>query len=792
MGQLVYSATASSAVNLDPRLTYNLSRTSGTDAAGIITGVTVQLPLKFSLTNYAVPVEVTLRSKLDSGYYAVGTVTKSITASQTSEYAYYTFSFSDISLDEANALSHLEVYADAYAYLASLKGTITVTVNSAVITAPTAPTYVYTSTSTAAPGAKITLGWSGAASGDGASITAYQVSRASSSTGPYEALTTVMSSQTYGATTVTAPTSNGASYYYKVAVIAYGEDGQARVATSSVYASVMCSYSSVTAPTSVKLSATNAAPGASVTLSWSGASGGTNNAISDYGVFRATTPDGEYEFVAYTVNTSYSVTAPTVEGASYYYKVRTYGTLSGYASDLSTAYAVLTCTVSTPSAPAKVGLVNTSSKKSYVPAGSSIPLVWEGAAPGVNNAIVGYYIYRDGSQYTTVQSTATSATLMVPAPDTAGESCTYTVITHGSYSDSPESAAVTVCAYSYPTAPTTVTVSNDAPAADVRVTLSWSGAGPGGYNDIVGYKVYRATSEAGTKSLIANIASTDTHASCYVRAPSTVDSTYYFWVATVGSLNESEVSSTYITVTASKEADASSGDTSVVVPKPTGYKRRGFLFGDYDTAAYGWTLTGWEFPEPEPQTNYVTVPGRAAGPLDYSTSLTGGDPRYGGRELTALFELSEGTRLERDEVISAMVNELHGARLEIVFPDDLTRYAVGRLSVNTSYSDMAHAEVSVEATCEPWRYSKQETQVIVEAMADKQTTVLSNAGRRIIVPDITVSGAGARVSLTCGDHSWTLTKGDYRLADLELRRGNTILAYSGSGTVTIKYREAIL
>ena len=770
--------------------------TSGTTPEGVVTGVKVEVWLAASDISKSYP--VTVRLYTDTALQEqVATVTRTLTFSYADVYMGFTFTLPTITIDEAASLkSVLVVGASTYADNAcvSLASVITATIEHAVISDPTAPTYVYTSSSTAAPGAQITLGWGGATSGDGASITGYLISRASSSSGPYTSLYTVSSTQTYGATTVIAPTTNGASYYYKVAVLAMGVDGVSRKATSSSYASVTCSYSSVTAPTSVKLSATNAAPGVSVTLSWSGASGGTNNDISCYGVYRATTAgaaDDEYEFVAYTVNTYYAVTAPTEEGASYYYKVKTCGTLSGYDSNLSTAYAVLTCTVSAVGAPTKVSLASANgSSKAYVPAGSSIPLYWSGATAGVNNSIVGYYVYQDGSLYATVDSTETTTWIGVPAPATAGTFYEYTVATRGSYSDSTASASsATVFAYTDPTGPTSYGCSNDQPSADARITLWWSGAEPGGYNDITGYKVYRSTTEDGAKTQVSSVTTTEASASCHVRAPATVGGTYYFWVETVGEITNADMV-LVATVTASKEAEVATDDTTVVVPKPTGYKKRGFLFGDYDTAANGWTLTGWEFPEPETQTNYISVPGRSAGPLDYSTALTDGDPRYGSRELTALFELSEGTRFDRNDVISEMVNELHGMQVEIVFPDDATRYAVGRLSVNTSYSDMAHAEVSVQATCEPWRYSKQETVVSLMAVEDEQTVVLSNAGRRIIVPDITVTGS--RVNLHCGDHSWTLYSGTHRLPDLELRKGNTLLTYSGSATVTIKYREAIL
>jgi hypothetical protein len=57
---------------------------------------------------------------------------------------------------------------------------------------------------------------------------------------------------------------------------------------------------------------------------------------------------------------------------------------------------------------------------------------------------------------------------------------------------------------------------------------------------------------------------------------------------------------------------------------------------------------------------------------------------------------------------------------------------------------------------------------------------------------VTISGYDAVVYLTCGDQTWTLETGTYRLPELKLRTGNTILTYYGSGVINFTYREAII
>ena len=654
-----------------------------------------------------------------------------------------------------------------------------------------APSTLTLSAESVAPGTKVRLSWSGAKSGENNAITGYRVYRSNSQNGEYNLLTSVSTTTTSGNTMVAAPTTNGSSYYYRVQTVGTLSGGDSDRSSSSV--ALTCSFESVGAPNSVSLAATNASPGAEVTLTWSGATGGDNNAITGYQVYRSESDAGEYNLLTSvsTAATSGSVTvvAPTANNATYYYRVLTLGTLSGSSSALSSVYAALTCTFSTPSAPSKVTIAGGAS--AYAAPGSTVLLSWSGAAAGANNAITGYTVYRDGAEYSAKLAPSVSQ-INVPSHGTTGKSYSYTVVTLGTHSNSAPSVARVVYSYTDPTAPTSVTVSDDTPTTGERVTLSWSGAKAGGYNDIVGYRVYRSASTSGARTQVAYVSVTTSHGSCYVSAPANVGGRYYFWVETIGAYSVSALSSKYASVYADKEKEAEGADTVVIVPPPTKRKKRGFIFGDYDTAVYGWTLTGWEFPEPEAQTSYVTIPGRMKGPLDLTTALTDGDPRYGSRELTAIFENSEGTRLERDEIISAMTNLLHGREEEIIFPDDPSRYAVGRLSVRLNYSDVAHAEVSVQAVCEPWRYNQQETQVRLMATEDEKSAVLSNAGRCILVPEVHVLGAGSHVRLGSGDNSWTLAEGVYRLPDLALRKGNTFIKYSGIGTLMFKYREAIL
>jgi hypothetical protein len=217
------------------------------------------------------------------------------------------------------------------------------------------------------------------------------------------------------------------------------------------------------------------------------------------------------------------------------------------------------------------------------------------------------------------------------------------------------------------------------------------------------------------------------------------------------------------------------------------------IFGTYDTETNGpWTLSEWYLEDAQYIANFVDVPGRIAGPLDLSAALTEGEPRFGPRTLEATFETSEGNRLDRKAQIATMIGWLSGWRMNITLPDDPDRYLVGRLHVEELYNDMAHAAVRVTVVCEPWLYANTETVVNLTAATSAQTKTLVNSGRRTVVPLLEISGTNASVLIQFGTSSWSLGAGTYQLPDMVLTQGEHALTYSGTGSVKLTYREAVL
>lgn len=225
-------------------------------------------------------------------------------------------------------------------------------------------------------------------------------------------------------------------------------------------------------------------------------------------------------------------------------------------------------------------------------------------------------------------------------------------------------------------------------------------------------------------------------------------------------------------------------------------EKRRLTIGYYDTAADGlWTLASCKLTKAAQVQTFVSVPGRAA-PLDLSTYLTDGQPYYDNATLEVVLESSEGDRLARKARIDRMVNYLDGQTVPIYLPDDPDHYLVGRVQVYPEYNDLTHCAVRLSAVCDPWLYAAAETVVSLEATETEQTAQLVNYGRLAVVPTLETTG---EVRIEYGGSSWALPAGEHTLPELYLTPGQGLglpgrhsITYSGSGRITITYREAVL
>ncbi len=252
-------------------------------------------------------------------------------------------------------------------------------------TACGAPSTVGLTATTIDAGISTTLSWSGASAGNSNAITGYQIYR-SANGGSFSLLQSVTSGSTSGSITVTAHSTMGNYYTYKI--ITVGTISGYNSGYSGTVTLTSRVYTNCSAPSSVAVTLGTIDSGGSFTLSWSGAAGGTNNAIAGYQIFHST--NNSTFTLAYSVSSgatsgSKSFTLTSSDDVTYYYKIYTIGTNTSFNSVASATVSVSVLTYTNCTAPSSVII-------SSALAESNVTLTWSGAAAGRNNPIAHYKI----------------------------------------------------------------------------------------------------------------------------------------------------------------------------------------------------------------------------------------------------------------------------------------------------------------------------------------------------------------------------------------------------------------
>lgn len=214
---------------------------------------------------------------------------------------------------------------------------------------------------------------------------------------------------------------------------------------------------------------------------------------------------------------------------------------------------------------------------------------------------------------------------------------------------------------------------------------------------------------------------------------------------------------------------------------------RYFILDKYNTwLDWGLILTGKKISLAEPKTNYVDIDGMS-GSLDLTESLTG-EVTYKDRTISASFWTDKGSRKDREVLLKNITFALHGKKIKIIEPDDPDHYFYGRVEIKSSTNNLAYAEFTIEATCEPWRYMLTDTVRHIDVNGDTDV-VIYNHGVKSVSPVIKVNGS---VTVIYNNARASLTTGSYKISDIKLRRGVNIIRLSGAGKVTFTYKEADL
>lgn len=355
----------------------------------------------------------------------------------------------------------------------------------------------------------VSLSWSGASGGINNAISSYEIQYSDSTDnltwGAWTALTTVTTTATSGSVSVDPPSTRG--NYRRFQMRTRGTAG------ASYYSGWKVSTNSIRRNTAPSPAASAVASPAeysneTITLTWSGASGGTSP-VKGYQIASRTSLDNS-TWSAWNVLTililsasggSYNPVVSSTPGTYTQFGIWTIDTLDVYSVEkISNS---IYCDVTACGAPTVCSV-------SAALAEGNVTLSWSGAANGAGNAITSYEIqysdspdnssWGDWMALTTVSTSATNGSLSVGPPATRGNYRRFRIRTRGAagesfYSDWTVSSN-TVRRNTLPTPPSSFTA---APAIyeGVVVTLAWSGAAPG-TSAIKQYVIQRSTSTDGT------------------------------------------------------------------------------------------------------------------------------------------------------------------------------------------------------------------------------------------------------------------------------------------------------
>lgn len=215
---------------------------------------------------------------------------------------------------------------------------------------------------------------------------------------------------------------------------------------------------------------------------------------------------------------------------------------------------------------------------------------------------------------------------------------------------------------------------------------------------------------------------------------------------------------------------------------------RGVYFDDKHTGDdWNLILNSKSINPPAPKYVKISVDGRN-GDLNLSRALTG-DISYENREVSYTFIATEGTQEEREALISQIVNYCHGQERKIIDPDYPDYYFIGEITVSNIRNDRAYGTFTISADCEPFKYSKEEINRLISLTSTESVINLTNDGTKTVIPTVTIDGSA---NIKVGNDSISLGSGTYKLTALRLPSGSTPITVSGSGSLTLTYREAIL
>lgn len=228
--------------------------------------------------------------------------------------------------------------------------------------------------------------------------------------------------------------------------------------------------------------------------------------------------------------------------------------------------------------------------------------------------------------------------------------------------------------------------------------------------------------------------------------------------------------------------------------------------GEFHTSDLGLRMTGLKIPQPSAKTNYVNVPG-TSGSIDLSEVY--GGVTYDNRDgLTFTFVLRNDFE-DWARAIQDLAAKIHGKKCKVIVDNDPNYYYMCRLKIDYEKSKKSVGTITISGTAEPykydifasdenWEWDPFDFEIgVVREMIDVQITSTANT---LTIPGATnyrtpvfIVTKSNGLKFTYNNRTYDLSKtGTYRFPAVKVGDDDLTLTFSGTGTLTVKFRGAYL
>lgn len=211
---------------------------------------------------------------------------------------------------------------------------------------------------------------------------------------------------------------------------------------------------------------------------------------------------------------------------------------------------------------------------------------------------------------------------------------------------------------------------------------------------------------------------------------------------------------------------------------------------------------------PEVKTNYVEIPGSNK-VLDLTETLTSG-PMYKYREGSIEF-IVDNDHKSWASLYTEIMEYLHGKKRKAILEDDPNYYYEGRFAVNQWKSESYYSKITLDYYLFPFKMDTTDKNenwlwnpfhfkdgvirtyknLSVNGTYDLSVVV---EGEMMFMPIIESNNNSVKLTIISSDWSYTtqLVKGENKIYEKPLVKGNYTFRFTGTGIVTLQYRGGTL